>query len=114
MDEMVTWLKEGPTVTLEFLPARVKAEFDKDVSLNVISNDLDPRLITLEKLHLSPFGMNNPDTLSRCLKWADWKIAFVELMVRTSSCFAPGQWAGLPKAYDRTCKFATAVAEICI
>lgn len=44
---------ERPNVTLELPRARVKAEFDRDVSL------------TLKKLYLIPFGTNNPDEKNR-------------------------------------------------
>ncbi|KAA0199165.1 hypothetical protein FBUS_08094 [Fasciolopsis buskii] len=64
-DQIVTWLEEDPTVTLELLQARVKAEFDKNVSHTTIGNHLDCRLITLKNFHLIPFGMKNSNTKER-------------------------------------------------
>ncbi|THD20252.1 hypothetical protein D915_009111 [Fasciola hepatica] len=62
IEEMMTWVEEDPTKTIDLLRIQVKAEFKKEVSCTTIGSYLDCRLITPKKLHLISFGMNRLDT----------------------------------------------------
>ncbi|VDP89697.1 unnamed protein product [Echinostoma caproni] len=62
VDEMITWLEEDPTIALELLRIRIKAEFEIEVSRTTVGDYLKCRLISIKKLHLIPYGMNNADT----------------------------------------------------
>lgn len=61
VDSMIEWLTADPTITLSFLQSRMKAEFDKEVSITTISRNLDGRCITLKKLCHIPIGMNSTE-----------------------------------------------------
>lgn len=59
IDEMLEWLVDEPSLTLDNLRLRVKAYFDKNISITTISRYLDGRCITLKKLRYLPEGMNS-------------------------------------------------------
>ena len=61
IDNMLEWIAEDPTVTLERLRLRVKAEFDKEVSVSTIGRYLDGRFITSKKVRYLPVGTNSQD-----------------------------------------------------
>lgn len=61
IDELLEWVAEDPTITLDNLRLRVKAYFEKAVSTTTISRCLDGRCITMKKLRYLPAGMNTDD-----------------------------------------------------
>lgn len=65
IDEIIEWVAADPTITLNLLKLRTKAEFDKDVSITTISRCLDGRFFTLKKLSYLPTGMNTPENKGR-------------------------------------------------
>lgn len=61
VDEMVSWIEDDPTITLSFIRMKLKAEYDKEVSITTIGNYLHLKLITLKKIHQIPVTMNVPE-----------------------------------------------------
>ena len=51
IDSLIDCLSEDPTLTLDMLRLRIKAEFHTDVHISTISSYLDGRLLTFKKLH---------------------------------------------------------------
>ena len=64
IDEMLEWISADPTVTVEFLSMRVRAEFGKNVSITTIGRYLDCRCLTVKKIRMIPMGMNTEENIA--------------------------------------------------
>ena len=58
IDEILEWLSDDASLTLEYLRLRISVEFETDVCLSTISNHIDRHCITLKKLRHVPEGRN--------------------------------------------------------
>ncbi|KAI4466021.1 transposable element-related [Holotrichia oblita] len=65
IDEIVSWLERDCTLTLKQIRNKVLREFHENVSISIVGNYLEGRLLTLKSVHNASLNVNNENKIKR-------------------------------------------------
>ena len=88
MEEIVRFIEEKPTATLEEMRSVILDKFQTSLSTTTIMRHLDGAMITLKAVRTVPFQWNSPDVKEARLHFANWMMAtgVASQLVYTDEC----------------------------